>query len=191
MLEAGCWGPVQCLRSPDAPGLTAAWLPEPGGCCQCWLLPPLLSPRSSPSSPPGGFHSSLLSAPVMLPLLVLVAFSSAPLLCFHLLPRFSIALPAPAALPSPCCFPLQASALIGRLFLRANPTRACAAAVMPELSLTRRGLGCSSAPPTSPVISTFDRLGLWAARCCGLQEHQPFSTQCAAVIYINISEAPV
>lgn len=165
---------------PDAPGLTAAWLPEPGGCCQCWLLPPLLFPRSSPSPPPtpGGFQCSPLSTPVMLPFLVLAAFSSAPLLCFHLFPCFSITLPAPAAFPSPCCFPLQASALIGWLFLRANPTQACTTAVMPELSLTRCGLGCSSAPPTSLVISTFDRLGLLAACCCGLQEHQPFSTKC-------------
>lgn len=68
-----------------------------------------------------------------------------------------------SALPSPCCFPLLASALIGRLFLCANPTQARTAAVMPELSLTRRGLGCSSVPPTFPLISTFDRLGLWAA----------------------------
>lgn len=150
-------GPVQCLRSPDAPGLTSAWLPEPGGCSQCWLLPPP-SACSSLSSPPpletftarhSPLQSSFLSWPWLLsPLHRGCAFT------------FSLAF---SALPSPCCFPLLASALIGRLFLCANPTQARTAAVMPELSLTRRGLGCSSAPPTFPVISTFDRLGLWAA----------------------------
>lgn len=34
---------------------------------------------------------------------------------------------------------------------------------MSELSLTQRRPMCSSAPPTALVISTFDRLGLWAA----------------------------
>lgn len=140
-MAARAWWLFSVLAAPTAP-LLAHLRP----------LPPLeaLTARRSP------LQSSSLSWPWLLsPLRRGCAFT------FSL--AFSSLVPAPAALPSPCCFPLPASALIGRLFLCANPAQARAAAVMPELSLTRCGLGCSSAPPTFPLISTFDRLGLRAA----------------------------
>lgn len=152
---------MQCLRSPDAPGLRA-WLPELMDVLSAGCSPP--SPCSSPSSPLSSpsLEASLLSAlcsshPSSPPCLV------SPLCCcdFTFSLAFSSLFPISPALPLPCYFP-STSAVIGWLFVCTNPWPACIATVISELSLTLRPPICSSAPPTSLVISTFDRFGLWA-----------------------------
>ena len=129
------------------------------GCSQCWLSllisPPLLSPLWRP-------HWSALSATLILPS---PPCSVSPLRCcdFTFSLAFSSLFTSFTGSPLLCCFSPPASAAIGWLFVCTNPCPSCIAAVTSELSLSRCPPICSSAPPTSLVISTFDRPGLWAA----------------------------
>ncbi len=136
----------------------AAWA---DGCSQCWLLTPLsllISFLSSILSGDLTDQHSLLRSSFLSSLFGL----SSVLLQFHLLPRFFIALPSFTSSPLALLFS-PASLVIGWLFMCTNPCLACIATVMSELTLPHRPPICSSAPPTSLIISTFDRLGLWAA----------------------------
>lgn len=153
---------MERLCSPDAPGLRA-WLSE---------LMDVLSAGCSPSSP-GSSPSSSLSSPSLEASLISALYSTHPSsppclvspLCrcdFTFSLAFSSLFPISPALPLPCYFPFT-SAVIGWLFVCTNPWQACIATVMSELSLTHCPPICCLAPPTSLVISTFERLGLWVA----------------------------
>lgn len=150
-------GPVQSLRSPDAPGLSA-WLPQLMDVLSAGCSPP--SPFSS--SPP--LEASLISALRSTHLSSLSSSSLSP--CAAVISPspslFSSLVPVPPVLPSSCCFSYTSTA-IGRLFVCTNPCLAAVTPVISELSHTHRPPICGSAPPTSLVISTFDRMRLQAA----------------------------
>lgn len=170
-------GPVQCLRSPDAPGLRA-WLSE---------LSDVLSAGCSPSSPCSS-PSSALSSPSLEASMISALYPthpSSPPCLFSLLRRcdftfslaFSSLFPISPALPLPCYF---------SLYLRCDWLAICVH--QSPASLHRHCHVWALAHTLSSYLllgsaHIFGNLNLWSAgimgcHCCGLQDCQPFSTQC-------------